>query len=185
MKKSFLFLADGFEEVEALGTLDVLRRGGVDVQSVSVYDYREVKGAHGIVVAADLLLKEVKEEEADFLIFPGGMPGAQNLSECSLLMEMLKSHFGKKKPIAAICAAPALVLGKLPLDKKVRMTCYPGFEEFLPNIEVRKEGVVEDGNIITGRGPAYAFAFGLAILSYLTGSEQKAQEVAEGMLLKF
>ena len=176
MKKSFLFLADGFEEVEALGTLDVLRRGGVEVYTVSVYDRKEVEGAHGVVVSADRLLREVNEADAEYMIFPGGMPGAQHLSESSVLMEMLK-------PIAAICAAPALVLGKLPLDKSIRMTCYPGFEKFLPGINVRQEGVVTDGNIITGRGPAYAFAFGLALLEHITGSQETAREVAEGMLL--
>lgn len=183
MKKSFLFLADGFEEVEALGTLDVLRRGGVEVYTVSVYDRKEVEGAHGVVVSADRLLREVNEADADYMIFPGGMPGAQHLSESSVLMEMLNRHFEKKKPIAAICAAPALVLGKLPLDKSIRMTCYPGFEKFLPGINVRQEGVVTDGNIITGRGPAYAFAFGLALLEHITGSQETAREVAEGMLL--
>lgn len=184
MKKSFLFLADGFEEVEALGTLDVLRRGGAEVCVVSIYGRKEVEGAHGIVVVADLLLKDIDETDVEFLILPGGMPGAQHLSESSLLMDILKKHFEKKKPIAAICAAPALVLGKLPLDKSVRMTCYPGFEKYLPGIDVLQEGVVIDGDIITGRGPAYAFDFGFAILTHLTGSREAALGVKVGMLLK-
>lgn len=117
MEKLFLFLADGFEEIEALGTIDVLRRGGAEVKTVSIYNRREVKGAHEVTVIADSLLKEIKGEEAEVLIFPGGMPGALNLSECEPLMEMLRRHFERQKPIAAICAAPALVLGKLPLKK--------------------------------------------------------------------
>lgn len=184
MKRSFLFLADGFEEIEALGTVDVLRRGGVDVKTVSVYNRYEVKGAHEVEVRADLLLKDVEGEEAEFLILPGGMPGALNLSECNPLMEMLKKHFDERKPIAAICAAPALVLGKLPLEQGMKINCYPGFEKFLPGMQVSEEGVVWEKNVITGRGPAYAFDFGLAILTYLNGTQQKAREVAEGMLLE-
>lgn len=183
MKRSFLFLAEGFEEVEALGTIDVLRRGGAEVKTVSIYGTKEVKGAHGVTVVADVLLREIEGEEAEFLIFPGGMPGAQNLSACAPLMELLQSHFEKKKPIAAICAAPALVLGKLSLGEKARLTCYPGFEKYLPGIRVEETGVVRDGNMITGRGPGYTFDFGLEILRYLTGGNEVAGEVAKGMLL--
>lgn len=182
MKKSFLFLADGFEETEAIGTLDVLRRGGVAVQTVSVMGKQDVKGAHGVVIKADVLLQEMLKEEGEFLIFPGGMPGAQNLSECKELMGYLQEHFSRQGKVAAICAAPALVLGKLPLKKDIRMTCYPGFEKYLPGRQVLPEGVVVDENIITGRGPGYAFAFGLEIVKHLCG-EAKAGEVAAGMLL--
>lgn len=181
MKKSFLFLADGFEETEALVTVDILRRGGVDLKTVSIMGTQDVRGAHGIIVRADAMLQEVSDEKAEFLIFPGGMPGAQNLSECIPLMECLNRHFLQGGKIAAICAAPALVLGKLPLKKEVRMTCYPGFEKYLAGIDVLSEGVVTDGNMITGRGPGYSFTFGLAILRHLCG-ERKAAEVAEGML---
>lgn len=183
MKKSFLFLAAGFEETEALATVDVLRRGGVNVETVSVMKEQEVEGAHGVVVKADRLLHQMLEEEADFLIFPGGMPGAQNLSDSKPLMDRLKIHFEQGGRIAAICAAPALVLGKLSLKKSIRMTCYPGFEKYLPGIDVLSERVVTDDNIITGRGPGYAFAFGLEIVKYIYG-EAKANEVAAGLLLK-
>lgn len=182
MKKSFLFLAEGFEETEAIATADVLRRGGVEVQTVSVMEEQNVKGAHGVTVKADCMLRQMLEEKAEFLIFPGGMPGAQNLAESGPLMDYLSKHFNQDGKIAAICAAPALVLGKLPLEKNIRMTCYPGFEKYLPGINVLTEGVVTDGNIITGRGPAYSFLFGLAILKHLYGQE-KAGEVAAGMLL--
>lgn len=182
MKKSFLFLADGFEETEAIGTLDVLRRGGVEVQTVAVMGKQEVKGAHGVVIKADSMLHDMLKEEGEFLIFPGGMPGAQNLSECGELMGYLQGHFSRQGKMAAICAAPALVFGKLPLKKETRMTCYPGFENYLPGMALLADGVVVDGNIITGRGPGYSFAFGLAIVEHLCGKE-KAGEVAAGMLL--
>ena len=169
MRKSFLFLADGFEEVEALGVVDVLRRGTIEVKTVSISDKKEVTGAHGVPVVADLLLSDVKEEEAEFLICPGGM-------------QMIQKHFDKGGYVAAICAAPALVLSKIKMNKRYTMTCYPGFEEYLPEAEMQPHGVVVDGNVITGKGPAYAFKFGLAILEQLT-SKKVAEEVAAGMLL--
>lgn len=183
MKKSFLFLAEGFEETEALVTADVLRRANIDIRTVSIRETLEVKGAHGIVVKADLLLHQMLEEEAGLLVFPGGMPGAQNLSESKPLMDYLSAHFKNNGKIAAICAAPALVLGKLPLKKDMHITCYPGFENYLTGLQVLPEGVVADENIITGKGPGYTFAFALEIVKQLCG-ETKAQEVAQGLLLK-
>lgn len=182
MRKSFLFLADGFEEVEALGVVDVLRRGTIEVKTVSISDKKEVTGAHGVPVVADLLLSDVKEEEAEFLICPGGMPGAKNLGDCTALVQMIQKHFDKGGYVTAICAAPALVLSKIKMNKRYTMTCYPGFEEYLPEAEMQPHGVVVDGNVITGKGPAYAFKFGLAILEQLT-SKKVAEEVAAGMLL--
>lgn len=182
MKKSFLFLAEGFEEVEALAVVDVLRRGNVDVETVSVSEGLEVVGAHGIPVKADRLLKDVVGGEADFLILPGGLPGAQNLADCRELTGWLQRHFDLGGNVAAICAAPALVLGNLKMDRKYKMTCYPGFESYLPNSDMREDGVVEDGNLITGKGPGFAVCFGLAILKKIV-SEEAAKEVAAGMLL--
>ena len=157
MRKSFLFLADGFEEVEALGVVDVLRRGTIEVKTVSISDKKEVTGAHGVPVMADL-------------------------GDCTALVQMIQKHFDKGGYVAAICAAPALVLSKIKMNKRYTMTCYPGFEEYLPGAEMQPHGVVVDGNVITGRGPAYAFKFGLAILEQLT-SKKVAEEVAAGMLL--
>lgn len=182
MKKSFLFLADGFEEVEALATVDVLRRGTIEVKTVSISNRKEVTGAHGIPVVADFLLGEVKGEDAEFLICPGGMPGAKNLGDCVALVQWIQNHFDRGGYVAAICAAPALVLSKIKMDRKYQMTCYPGFEEYLPEAHMQPHGVVVDGNLITGRGPAYAFKFGLAILEQLT-SKEVAEDVAAGMLL--
>ena len=110
------------------------------------------------------------------------MPGAKNLGDCTALVQMIQKHFDKGGYVAAICAAPALVLSKIKMNKRYTMTCYPGFEEYLPGAEMQPHGVVVDGNVITGRGPAYAFKFGLAILEQLT-SKKVAEEVAAGMLL--
>lgn len=182
MKKSFLFLADGFEEVEAIGTLDVLRRGSIDVRTVSISKKKEVVGAHGVYVMADLLLDEVLGNDADFLICPGGMPGAKNLADCTALLQWIQEHFDKGGRVAAICAAPALVLSQIKMAKKCKMTCYPGFETYLPEADMQPQGVVVDGNVITGKGPGYAFEFGLAILEQLA-SKETATDVAAGMLL--
>ena len=182
MRKSFLFLADGFEEVEALGVVDVLRRGTIEVKTVSISDKKEVTGAHGVPVVADLLLSDVKEEEAEFLICPGGMPGAKNLGDCTALVQMIQKHFDKGGYVAAICAAPALVLSQLKAGRKLRMTCYPGFEKYLPEAEVLTDGVVTDGKVITGKGPGFAIPFGLTVLEQMRSAEV-AKEVAAGMLL--
>ena len=182
MKKTFLFLAEGFEELEAIAVADVFLRGGVKLQTVSLAGGLQVKGAHGIEVTADMMFHQLEEEEAECLIFPGGMPGAQNIAAHKEVIALLQRHYDKGRIVAAICAAPALVLSKIKMNKRYTMTCYPGFEEYLPGAEMQPHGVVVDGNVITGRGPAYAFKFGLAILEQLT-SKKVAEEVAAGMLL--
>ncbi len=181
MKNVFLFLAEGFEELEALATVDVLRRADIDVKMVSITEQKEVKGAHHIAVVADKVLNEVLSEEAEILIFPGGMPGAKNLAECKPLMDKLKTHFGQNRLVAAICAAPALVLSQLPLKESSRLTCYPGFESYLSKVHVVADGVVVDHTIITAKGPAFACDFGLTIVEHLKG-KSVAEEVAAGML---
>ena len=182
MKKSYHILATGFEEMEAIAVVDVLRRGGVDVQTVSILEKREVTSAHGVTVVADLLLDEVEAENAECLIFPGGMPGAQNLGGCQPLIGLMQNHYNKGRHIAAICAAPALVLSHLDAGRKLRLTCYPGFEKFLPDVQVVADGTVVDGKVITGKGPGFAVQFGLTILEQIR-SAKVAKEVAEGMLL--
>ncbi len=182
MSKTYLFLAEGFEDIEALAVVDVLRRGGVEVRTVSVMEGLEVRSAHGVTVWADVMLGEVKGEEAECLVFPGGMPGAANLAACAPLMEWMQRHYEAGGMVAAICAAPALVLGRLKAGRRLRMTCYPGFEEHLPEAEVTAEGVVVDGNVITGKGPGFAIPFGLEVLERLRSAEM-AREVAAGMLL--
>lgn len=191
MRGVTVFLADGFEISEALTTVNVLRRGGVDVKIVSIYDDRIVTSANRIPVIADRSFAEFRastsfagSSEKDFMIFPGGMPGAENLAKCDKLMDILYKHFEEGGAVAAICAAPSVVLTKLPNIEGRKMTCYDGFEQAIIDkgaIYV-KEGVVVDGNIVTGRGPGLSVEFGLAILTQIRG-KAVADEVAAGMML--
>ena len=188
MKGVYIFLAEGFEPVEALAPLDVLRRGGILVKTVSIGPEKTVTSAHGIPVVADLGIGEIdlygEASARDAMIFPGGMPGALNLSRCKVLTHSLKAHFAQGGTVAAICAAPGLVLSTLDGLEGVDFTCYDGFEDYLiaKGANHIPEGCVTDGNIITGRGPGYAVEFGLAILSHLKG-EAVAEEVRSGMFL--
>jgi 4-methyl-5(b-hydroxyethyl)-thiazole monophosphate biosynthesis len=181
MKKVFIFLADGFEETEAIATIDVLRRGGLDVTTVSISEKTVITGAHNIPVVADELFTEVDFSIGEMLILPGGMPGASNLNAHEGLKALLKQYYSDGKRLAAICAAP-LVLGGLDLLQGKKATAYPGFEHTLKGATYSEKGVVKDGRIITGRGPGWAIDFGLVIVSELQG-EDKAKEVAAGMLL--
>ena len=177
---NYVFLADGFEEVEALATVDVLRRCGIEVQTVSISYSEEVTGAHGIIVKADKVLDYSMLQDADFLILPGGLPGATNLRDCEALQEVLKQHAAKGGNLAAICAAP-MVLGGLGLLEGKEATCYPGFEKYMIGAKPGSLPVVQDGNVITGK--AFAFAFGLKIAEAIKGKDA-AGDVAAGMLLQ-
>lgn len=182
MKKVFVFLADGFEEIEAIGTMDVLRRGELDVTAVSIHDRKEVTGAHNIKVCADTCFADTDFSGGDLLVLPGGMPGASNLNAHEGLKNLLKQYNAEGKRLAAICAAP-LVLGGLGLLAGKRATCYPSFEPTLTGATPVEDGVVTDGLITTGKGPGYAVAFGLELVALLQGRAQ-SDEVAAGMLLK-
>ncbi|MCD8313580.1 MAG: DJ-1/PfpI family protein, partial [Bacteroidales bacterium] len=174
MKGAYIFLADGFEETEAMAPTDVLRRGGIDAKLVSIYpDRKTVLGAHNIPITADVNFTEFRSsvvlegtDEEDVMVFPGGLPGASNLAECRPLMDLMLKHYAEGGSVAAICAAPGLVLCKLPDLKGKKFTCYDGFEPALvaQGAKYRKEGAVTDGNIVTGRGPGFAITFGLEIL---------------------
>lgn len=180
---SFIFLADGFEEIEAIATLDILRRAGMDVKTVSIKHDHKVKGAHGLEVTADLTFKEADFAGADWLILPGGMPGATHLHQFSALTDLLKVHSTKGR-IAAICASPAVVLAPAGLLNGRQATCYPGFEEELTKGNATHNGsdnVVTDGNIVTANGPAAAAAFALQIVALTCGTEV-ADNVSKGML---
>lgn len=181
MKKAFVFLATGFEEAEAIGTIDVLRRGYMDVTVVSITADKQVKGAHGIEVCADQLFDQIDYNEADVLVLPGGMPGSSNLNAFDPLKILLVNQHQQGRLIAAICAAP-LVLGGLGLLKGLRATCYPSFEAELIGAEITGESVVIDTNVITARGPGFVFDFALAILKVLKG-KAISEEVASGLLL--
>ena len=179
MKGIRIFLADGFEETEALATLDVLRRGGLEALTVSIDDEDlVVAGSHGITVLADQnfndFMDELVEEgtgSGDVMIFPGGMPGTKNLAAHGELMDIMKRHHSLGGTVAAICAAPGLVVSQLEGLEGVRFTCYDGFEEYLTALgaEYVKAPAVACGNIIPGRGPGCAIDFGLKILEHLRG----------------
>ena len=126
----YVFLATGYEEVEALTPVDVLRRAGVEVNTVSIYDTPEVASAHGVSIKADITLNEVDWQDAEMLVLPGGLPGSTNLNDCQPLRDALKAHCNSGRWTAAICAAP-LVLGGLGLLNGKHATCYPGFEKYM------------------------------------------------------
>lgn len=165
MNKNYVFLAEGFEEIEAMTPVDVLRRAGLDVKMVSITDSRTVRGAHGVAVTADKLFTELDFSDANWLILPGGMPGAKNLYEFKPLQDVLIAHNSKKGNIAAICAAPAVVLGQLGILDGKYATCYPGFENYLEKAMYRKDPVVSLNHVITANGPATALKFALAIIA--------------------
>lgn len=183
MHRSFVFLAEGFEEMEAIIPVDVLRRAGMDVKTVSITDRHQVTGAHGVTVTADLTFKQADFDGAEWLIIPGGLPGAENLHAFGALNDLLKVHAGKGK-IAAICASPAMVLAPLGLLEDKEATGYPGTEDGLKagGAIVKDERVVALDNIITANGPASALRFALAIVANSLGT-QTAQEVGSAMLV--
>lgn len=180
MSTALVFLADGFEETEAIGTIDVLRRGGVKTTMVSISEDVSVCGAHGIPIVADVTISAVDLASCDALVLPGGMPGTQNLGQCSLLTDSLIEQYRKGKVVAAICAAPS-VLGNLSIADGHKVTCYPGFEGYLQSADVTGQVAETDGNLITGRGPGAVFNFALKIVEKLEGPET-AKSVAEGLV---
>lgn len=173
MKKVYVFLADGFEEIEGLTVVDILRRAGVETETVSVGESREVEGSHGIRVKADSLFPV--SGDADMLVLPGGMPGTLNLKSHEGLRDLLIAHDKEKKYIAAICAAPT-ILSELGMLKDREACAYPSFENGLDCRSIKKVPVVEDGNIITGRGMGAAIPFALKLIELLCGKE-KADEI--------
>ena len=182
MKESFLFLADGFEEIEALTAVDVLRRVGIDVKTVSITAALQVTGAHGVTVNADLLFDNTLFSDPEWLILPGGMPGAVNLYECAPLQGLLRRQASSKHGrIAAICAAPAVVLGQLGLLEGRKATCYPGFENLLKGAEHVEAPVTVDDRYVLGNGPSNALLWALNIVKAARGLET-AENVAGGML---
>jgi len=178
----YVFLATGFEDIEAIAPVDIMRRAGLEVQTVSITGEEIVTSAHGVGIASDLLLSDVDFSSAEMLVLPGGLPGSTNLDACKPLTEAIKRHFESGGPIAAICAAP-LVYGHLGLLKGRRATCYPGVERELAGATYTAAIVERDGNIITGKGPAAAFEFGYTIVDFFLG-EGASQPLRQGMIYK-
>ncbi len=173
----YVFLADGFEEIEALTPVDLLRRAGVEVKTVSIYpDRKNVTGARAIEVKADITIDGVDTGMADIIVLPGGMPGTVNLLECRELMDMVDEQNGQKKRIAAICAAPARILGSKGLLKGKKATCYPGLENMMDGATPVIKTVVTDKNITTSRGLGTALDFACELITLLCGKE-KSDEI--------
>lgn len=182
MEKVYEFLADGFEEIEALGPVDVLRRGGVEVNTVSVSGTLTVTSAHGVKVQADMLLADADLADAALLLIPGGMPGAQNVDECEAVRRALLAQNNAGRRIGAICAGP-MVLGHLGILKGRRATCYPGFDKELDGAEYTADPITVDGNIITGKGPGATLDYAYTLLEMFKG-ERVTRMMKEGMMYR-
>lgn len=183
MENVALFLADGFEEIEALTPVDVLRRAGINVSTISISNTLEVTGAHHILVKADLLFKDIEEEDYTCAVLPGGMPGALNLKKHQKLNDLLIKFAQDGKLIGAICAAP-IIPGSLGLTKDKNITCYPGFEDQLTDAKYTTDDTVQDGQLLTGKAAGAAMQFAFRLVEILAGKE-KAQEVASKMYAEY
>lgn len=179
MKESLLFLAEGFEEIEAVTVIDVLRRADIPLKTVSITPCLQVKGAHGITIEADAFFGTLETDDFDYLILPGGMPGTKHLDENKRLNEWLVAHAQNGGRMAAICAAPS-VLGRLGVLRGKKATCYPGFESALQGADFTAATVEADGNVITANGPAAALRFALSLVASIKG-ENEAQQVEAAM----
>ena len=168
MAKIYVFLADGCEEIEALTPVDLLRRAGEDVCTVSIMGRKEVTGSHKITILADETIEEGEFDDGDMLVLPGGMPGTLNLAGNETLAALIRSYDDQGKKLAAICAAPS-ILGVMGILKDKNAVCFPGFEE---------KPAVTDKNVTTGRGMGAATDFALELIRVLQG-EDKAKEMAE------
>ena len=183
MAKVYVFLADGFEDVEALIPVDVWRRGGIDVTTVSITDFPLVCSAHGVNIETDVMFEQCDFSDADLLFLPGGMPGASNLYAHEGVRKAVLTQAEKGGKIAAICAAPAVVLAQLGVLDGKHATCYPDFEQLLTKASYTGSLVTVDNNITTGEGPAAAFPFAYELLGQLV-DPQTANQIAEGMRFK-
>ena len=184
MAKVYEFLANGFEDIEALAPVDILRRGGLEVVTVSITGSEYVESAHGVEVKADVWFEDVESfDDADLLLLPGGMPGAANLDMHHQLGQVLIDHCERGKLMGAICAAP-LVLGRRGLLDGRRATCYPGFETELGQADYTAALVEQDGQFVTGKGPGAAFALGYALVERLK-DKATADALREGMMYNF
>ena len=175
-----IFFADGFEEIEGLTVVDMFRRAGIPIQTVSISDSLTVTGSHDIKVQADCLLADFDFNTVEMLILPGGMPGTTNLSKCEPLCDALMQFSRQGRYLAAICAAPS-ILGSLGILNGRVATCYPGFEKFMTGATYTAELFTTDGNIITGEGPAATFPYSYEILRMFKGDET-VQSLKDGMM---
>lgn len=174
-----ILLATGFEEIEAVTVIDLLRRAEIKVAVISIEDSLEVKGAHGISLKADQNLKDIAYENLSGLVLPGGMPGTKNLLESKAVLDLLNWTNHRNLLISAICAAP-MVLGEHGFLKNQKATCYPGFEAHLKACTYVDEKVVESNNFITSKGPGTAIDFALALIKKIKG-ESVSKQIEDGL----
>lgn len=179
---ALVFLADGFEEIEGLGAIDILRRGGMNVTSVSVNDTAEVTGAHGIKTVADKTVADVADVKPTWVVLPGGLPGADNLYKSEQVQAHLKDQIDRDAYIAAICASPAVVLAQSGLMTGKHMTCYPGFDAYCKDAFLEDRRAVVDGKFVTANGPSSVTNMCYEILKIEMG-EHVAVKVMNDMLI--
>lgn len=183
-KKSYIFLAPGVEEIEAMATIDALRRAEIPVVAVAVDTTLQIKGATGQTIVADSLISDIDISEADWLIVPGGVPGAPNLHDSKTVSEMLLEHFNNGGRIASICAGPAVVLAPLGILKGKKATCYPGLGEQINSNggQYVKEKVVTAPNLVTSEGPGTTLPFAIEIIRQTKG-DNVADDTAASMII--
>ncbi len=180
--KAFVLLANGFEEVEAITPIDVLRRAGIEVTTLSIHESKKLLGAHNVIIAADALLADKIDESADIIITPGGMPGSKHLKESTLVQKMLKKQHEENRYIASICASP-IVLESSGVIKDTNFTCYPGFESEIQSGNFVDDRIVHDKKIVTAKGPGVAMEFSLKLVEILKGKEA-ADNIKQAMIVK-
>jgi len=181
MSKAVVLLADGFEEVEAITQIDFLRRAGIETIVCGVTG-RDIVGGHDVRINTDVTLDEFMDE-VDAVVLPGGAAGAQSISDSEAAVRLVRAALTEGRLVAAICAAPGLVLGKHDMLGDRRFTCYPGFEQHARSGSFCEERVVRDGNLITSRGPGTAAEFAIAIVEYLV-DQPAARELHQKTLQK-
>ena len=184
-KKVLVVLADGFEEIEAISPIDVLKRAGASVTLAALKKELglKVRGSHDVWFQCDAILDDVKDERFDAIVFPGGMPGAENLRESQTVRNLILDTYGRGDLVCAICASPAYVLAPTGILEGRKATCYPGCESVAPSSKFINERTVRDGNVITSAGPGSAIEFGLLIAEALFG-KQTSERLFSGMICK-
>lgn len=173
MKKALFLLADGFEEVEAITPMDALSRAGVEIIKCGVTG-KNVTSSHKVTVVTDITISDVSDNY-DLIYLPGGLPGSYNLKNNEKVCELIKKQNEEGRIVAAICASPAVVLGPCGLLDGKSATCYPGCEDEYPGFEFSSEGVVVDGNIVTGKSAGWAWEMGFALISLLFDEDKSAE----------
>ncbi len=169
--KALIILASGFEEIEAITVIDILRRADIQVD-ICTLDNINVRGAHSISITTEKCISDINTDDYDAVILPGGLPGATNLRDNSLVVEVVKDIFRSDNLVASICAAP-IVLEECEISNEIDGTCYPGFEKYINFKNYVDKPVVKSGNVITAMGPAFSMNFALEIVEYLLSKEDR------------